>query len=268
MATFKIYDRIAFDLDKFDLSELADGESYLATSDTFRVAYGGGAGDEFTGSGFRYDSDGFPTGGEVFTYTQIDNGFILEATGLSISARELGEAARTSSTADDRAIFVDALSGRDRFEGGAKGDVIESYRGDDTLFGGGGNDTLNGGVGNDQLAGGLGKDRLIGGLGSDDFVFDTVIGKKVIDVIDDFAPKFDQILLDSDIFGEAGALGVLKKSAFHIGVRAQDDDDRIIYDKAAGKLMYDPDGDGRAKAAVFATVDDGLKITFKDFEII
>ncbi|RXF75650.1 hypothetical protein [Hansschlegelia zhihuaiae] len=250
MATFTIYDRVAFDLDNFDLSELADGESYLATSTVFRVAYGGGAGDEFRGSGLQYDRNGYPTAGVVTAYDQIDNGYLLQISGMSIKAKDLGDAAKTSSTSDDRQVFIKALFGDDRFNGGAKGDHIQSYKGDDTLYGGEGRDTLEGGKGDDV------------------FVFDTVITSKNVDVIDDFNWKADTIVLDHDIFSRAGDIGSPEKSAFHVGAKAHDGDDRIIYAKRSGELLYDPDGDGNAKAKVFAMVDHDLGITHKDFEII
>ncbi len=99
---------------------------------------------------------------------------------------------------------------------------VESYGGDDQLYGGkgndqlyggdiagtdvtirrfvwdigsGGNDILDGGPGNDLLVGGTGNDRLIGGKGTDTFVFKVVVGGGAPaigsgkDVIEDFGPK-------------------------------------------------------------------------------
>lgn len=267
MAIFIIGDLRGFDLDNFNLNDLTEGLSYLATSDTFRVAYGGGAGDEFRGSGFRYGPDGFPTAGNVTSYTQIDNGYVLQVTGLTISAKELGEAARTVSTVDDRSLFVRELAGADRFQGGAKADVIESYNGADTLLGGGGNDRLVGGAGDDFLFGGAGRDALIGGAGRDVFAFDAPLSKANVDTIVDFDRRNETIALDQSIFAAAGDVGRLAKSAFSVGARAQDADDRIIYDSRAGELLYDRDGDGRAKAVVFAEIDKGLKLDAGDFLI-
>ena len=267
MATFIIGDVRGFDLDNFNLHDLTEGESYLATSDTFRVAYGGGAGDEFRGTGFQYGTAGFPIAGQVHSYTQIDNGYVLQVTGLTISARELGDAAKTVSTVDDRALFVRELAGADRFEGGARADVIESYAGNDTLLGGGGNDRLDGGSGNDFLFGGAGRDVLIGGAGIDVFAFDAPLTRKGADVIMDFNRKNETIALDQSIFDEAGDIGRLKKAAFYVGREAHDANDRIIYDSRAGELLYDPDGDGRAKAIVFAEIDKVLKLDALDFLI-
>jgi len=59
------------------------------------------------------------------------------------------------------------LSGDDRFDGTARGDLLEGGAGDDVLRGLGGNDTLLGGDGDDMLDGGSGFDRLHGGDGDD-----------------------------------------------------------------------------------------------------
>lgn len=267
MATITIYDSFKFSLDALNLNDLTDGESYLMDTTVFRVAYGGGAGDEFRGSGLKYGPDGFPTDGTVTSYTKIDNGYQLQITGLSINAKELGDAARTTSQADDRQLFIKALSGADRFTGGAMSDRIESFGGNDTLFGGAGRDTLEGAKGNDVLSGGTGVDFLIGGEGADQFLFASIV-RSGVDVIQDFGKGDDWIGLDDDIFTEVGPLGTLDKSAFNVGTRAEDKSDHIIYDKKAGLLLYDPDGKGGESAVVFAQIEDGLKLSFKDFVIV
>ncbi|MFC3690878.1 calcium-binding protein [Chenggangzhangella methanolivorans] len=268
MATIIIDSSFKFSLDALDLNELTKGESYLADSSVFRVAYGGGAGDEFRGSGFEYGRDGFPIDGTITSYTKIDNGYQLQITGLSLDAKLVGDAAKTVSQADDRQVFITALRGDDRFTGGALSDHIESFAGNDSVAGGGGKDTLEGGLGNDTLSGGIGADLLVGGKGADVFVFDAALGKSNIDRISDFGNGKDSIALDGDIFDELGGIGALDKSQFHVGSKAADANDRIIYDKDAGLLLYDPDGKGGEKAQVFARLDDDLKLTFKDFDVI
>jgi hypothetical protein len=47
----------------------------------------------------------------------------------------------------------------------------------------------------------------------------------------------------------------LKEAAFVIGRHAEDETDRIIYDKdGGGYLYYDPDGTGSAQEVAFAKV--------------
>ncbi len=94
-------------------------------------------------------------------------------------------------------------AGRDLLDGGAASDRLNGGKGNDTLIGaaagdvldgGGGNDLLEGGAGNDTLDGGKGRDRLIGGAGRDTFVFSG--GH---DRIEDFNPRFDELLLDRSL---------------------------------------------------------------------
>jgi Ca2+-binding RTX toxin-like protein len=72
--------------------------------------------------------------------------------------------------------FLEASSGRNRFEGGDGDDVLvggsgkdtlRGGKGDDALFGRGEDDVLDGGTGDDLLYGGDGNDRLIGSAGAD-----------------------------------------------------------------------------------------------------
>jgi serralysin len=59
-------------------------------------------------------------------------------------------------------------------DGGALGDFLYGYEGQDTLRGGAGNDVLNGGNGHDVLDGGTGGDAMIGGAGNDVYYVDSV----------------------------------------------------------------------------------------------
>lgn len=127
---------------------------------------------------------------------------------------------------------------------------------------------LRGGAGNDKLYGGLGKDVLEGGAGRDIFIFDTRPGSTNIDKIGDFSVRDDTIWLDDDIFTKAGKAGDLSTAAFHIGTKAHDASDRVIYDSKSGKLWYDADGSGKGAAVQFAQLDTGLKLTAADFDII
>jgi Ca2+-binding RTX toxin-like protein len=155
-------------------------------------------------------------------------------------------------------------------KGGAAGDAITG--GDagsgDTLSGGGGNDTLSGSGGADVLNGGVGKDTLGGGAGKDFFLFNSKLGAAHADTITDYNVAADTIRLENAIFKQAGAKGTLTVAAFWKGASAHDANDRIIYDAATGALFYDPDGNGAAAALRFATLDDGLNLTARDFVII
>ena len=118
------------------------------------------------------------------------------------------------------------------FAGNAGDDKITGNLGNDDLSGGDGNDKLDGGDGNDRIAGGLGNDRLVGGKTSDTLVFDTALhAKNNVDKVKKFSHAKDTVELDQAVFTELD-LGALKGKHFHLGEKAKDGNDRIIYDEA------------------------------------
>ena len=152
-------------------------------------------------------------------------------------------------------------------EGGK--DVLKAEGGDDWLEGGTGNDTLYGGTGDDLLYGDTGKDSLYGGSGDDVFVFSSRLGSSEVDTIQDFKVSDDTIWLEKSIFTKLGKADAnLSSSAFYTGTKSHDSSDRIIYNKSNGYLYYDQDGTGSKSAVLFAKLDKGLKLTYKDFMII
>lgn len=148
-------------------------------------------------------------------------------------------------------------------------EVMTGTAGDDKFVGGSGKDKLSGGAGNDTLAGGIGNDVLTGGAGHDLFVFDTRPNKNNFDRITDFSAKEDKIQLSHVVFPKAGKIGVLKKTAFWVGDKAHDADDRIIFNKSKGILYYDQDGSGSKTAVEIAKLDKAnkLNLTYKNFII-
>ncbi|HEV2565397.1 MAG TPA: hypothetical protein VGU19_09960, partial [Microvirga sp.] len=145
----------------------------------------------------------------------------------------------------------------------------------DLIRGGSGKDTLSGGNGNDTLSGGAGTDLLTGGKGSDIFLFDrstpTTAGP---DMVQDFkTAEYDRIHLSQNTFSgfKASDLGRLKASAFTLGTKALDREDRIIYDQASGKLYYDADGTGGSTQFHIATfTNSGTKpaLSYASFFIV
>jgi Ca2+-binding RTX toxin-like protein len=159
--------------------------------------------------------------------------------------------------------------GDDVLSGSNGNDSITGGAGDDSLSGGNGNDRLFGGRGKDLLSGDLGKDVLTGGAGKDTFVFATKLAKDNVDQITDFSTKDDTIQLSKSIFKAIGKKGSLAKDAFTIGAKAEDAEDRIIYNAKNGKLFYDVDGTGDKAAVHFATLNKSLSsISNLDFFIV
>ena len=126
-----------------------------------------------------------------------------------------------------------------------------------------------GNSGSNILNGGFGDDALAGGAGHDTFLFNTAPGTTNFDAIIGFSHADDTVALENAIFASLKKTGVLKADFFHVGPRAGDANDFILYDKTTGTLAYDSDGSKHAHSPlVFATLDAHLKLTHGDFLVI
>lgn len=148
-------------------------------------------------------------------------------------------------------------------QGSAAIDGVGNFR-DNQLNGNSGANRLDGREGNDVLDGKGGNDVLTGGLGSDVFVFSTALGEGNVDRILQFETAGDRIALDDSVFAGI-APGALAPEAFAIGAAAQDADDRIVYNRETGALMFDADGVGGADAILIATLEPALDLSAANF---
>ena len=114
----------------------------------------------------------------------------------------------------------------------------------------------------------MGADHLVGGAGKDAFVFDTALRPSVVDRIADFRVADDTVHVDNAILRKVGPNGRLKADAFVVGTKAQDAEDRLVYNSLTGKLFYDADGTGAGKAVLLVQLTRGLKMTYADFLVI
>ncbi|MEE1657860.1 hypothetical protein VB618_16795 [Microvirga sp. CF3062] len=151
---------------------------------------------------------------------------------------------------------------------------VQGTNGNNVLKGNAVANTLKGNGGNDMIYGMLGNDKLYGGTGRDTFVFDTRLNKtKNVDKIYDFKSKDDTFHLDNAIFtklgsGTAARPKKFKSDMFVEGKRAQDREDRIVYDKKTGALYYDKDGTGGSVQVKIATINNKTTLKFDDFFVI
>jgi Ca2+-binding RTX toxin-like protein len=137
----------------------------------------------------------------------------------------------------------------------------------DDLFGDAGKDHIRGSAGADKIHGGSGSDTLTGNSGSDTFYFETKLdADKNVDKITDFDAGKDTLALSDKIF-DVGASGALDPDLFHVGKKAADADDRIIYDPKSGALIYDSNGSGKGHDVEFAHLDKHLDLNASDFLI-
>jgi serralysin len=196
-------------------------------------------------------------GGNVSRQWDIGGGFTI-AHGVTIENAYGGQG--------DDLITGNAAANNLRCYAGA--DLLRGLDGNDLLQGGSGDDRLLGYDGNDTLSGGSGCDVLSGGTGRDVFIFDarpSTLSNR--DKIADFNVRDDTIDLENAIFTTLKA-GKLPTSAFWIGPKAHDSNDRIIYDNKKGILYYDPDGTGDRAPVQFAILSKSLKMTAADFLVI
>ena len=152
--------------------------------------------------------------------------------------------------------------------GTPRADVLKGSDTIDGIYGLGGNDTIYGNGGGDVLAGAAGNDRIYGGSGADTFFFDAKLNAKTnVDRIMDFTSGEDKFGLSRYIFSKLKVARMLKEDAFHVGKKAHDASDRVIYDKGTGALYYDPDGTGAAKQIKFAVLANKALLTYADFTV-
>ena len=170
---------------------------------------------------------------------------------------------RVSATKGADVVF--GLGGDDVIRPGAGGDSLDGGAGDDRLIGGRGADTLLGGEGDDDIDGGPGKDTLSGGGGADNFI---LADRGKADRVLDFSPGEDSIVLDNAVWSGIGSKGILKASAFDLGGKASDADDRILYNADTGTLKYDANGDKAGGVTTIAHLDPSLNLGHQDFDII
>jgi Ca2+-binding RTX toxin-like protein len=213
---------------------------------------------------------------EMPTDANLDNGYqvTVEVSDGLLAARQTllvavtDVAGKSISGSKSRDTLRAAEGGESTVRGGKNKDVLLGTDWDEHLDGGKGKDKLFGGNGRDTLDGGRHKDLLVGGPHADSFRFTTKLGKGNIDKIKDFSPYYDRIELDIEVFPTM-KVGFLAATAFHVGSKAADADDRIIYNLNSGALFYDRDGDGPARKIKFAVLaDKPEKLHDGDFLVI
>ncbi|NET26454.1 DUF4347 domain-containing protein [Okeania sp. SIO1I7] len=144
--------------------------------------------------------------------------------------------------------------GEDFLRGDRGSDSVFGQEGNDIAFGGKDSDLIDGGFGNDSISGDLGSDTLIGGQGidtlnggSDADIFELAVGEG-LDLIADFVPQQDIILLDKSIFtaitSDSGT-GFSVDAEFAIVTSDADAETSsavIVYNSNNGKLFYNANG--------------------------
>ena len=164
-------------------------------------------------------------------------------------------------------LTLNGTASANTLNGGAGHDDIAGLGGNDTLNGNGGDDEIFGGEGADTINGGLGLDRLAGGGGNDTFVFSTALAGSA-DIISDYSVAQDTIRIKSNLVGNLPA-GSLAASRFkNTAQGAIDADDRIIYNKASGQLIFDSNGSGALGSVLIARLPANLAMVASEIVIV
>ena len=182
------------DFDAIDVGVLNTGTASGQTPTAFAITSGAEV-DQFTGTGFTFGANGFPTAGTITDIHESFSGIVVfDITGASLPvAQFINFLATDANTAAKLAIFA----GPDLINGSDSIDRLRGYGGDDTINGAGGNDFIDGGDGANIIRGGSGDDVIVtsggnnylrGDDGDDNILggpgFDDINGNKGNDTID------------------------------------------------------------------------------------
>jgi Ca2+-binding RTX toxin-like protein len=221
-----------------------------------------------------YDSDGTGSSAAQLIAT-LDGAPALAATDIVVVGPDQGV---MGTTGDDS---LAGTPGNDTIHGFGGNDTIDGLGGTDLLFGGSGDDAIHGGTanddligeeGNDLLSGGAGNDFLRSDMGNDRFLFDVAPGASNSDLLHDFDPEFDKIVLDGAVHAGIGQSGNFapddERFAANTSGSAQDASDRVIYNTANGDLWYDADGNGAGAAQLIGRVREVTTLSAANIEVI
>jgi len=151
-------------MSQLDVSILLDGNVTRATATSY-VEDVEGQIIAFSGTGFTYDSLGYPTGGLVTALQVSYQGqLVYQVSGFSTPVTSW---VTWANNGDTLGALTTVLGGDDVVQGSLGNDTLAAFSGNDSISGGAGNDLLLGGpsvngsaTGNDSISGGVGDDTL------------------------------------------------------------------------------------------------------------
>ncbi|MHA7871341.1 MAG: fasciclin domain-containing protein [Hyphococcus sp.] len=122
-----------------------------------------------------------------------EDGAVVGSDGVDAISLGRGDDIAAGLGGDDQ---IEGDRGNDLVLGGGGNDGLSGGRGQDTIEGGAGDDYIEGGRGDDTLVGQEGNDFLSGGNDADSFVFSPFRAGEGDDVVVDFDPTEDTLVLD------------------------------------------------------------------------
>ena len=151
-------------LDQLDIGVLVLGQVSGASSTSFTITVGTEA-TSFSGSGFVFGANGFPTAGTINSVSETNSGqAVYTASGFSVATSTFFS---WVTVGDNEAAKTALMGGADLFIGSPLADLMRGYAGNDTINAGDGANYVRGDDGDDQLNGGSGFDDINGNVGND-----------------------------------------------------------------------------------------------------
>ncbi len=275
-------------IEGFILSDAASADTFFGgvTAETVLaglgndVVFGNGGADTINGG----DGNDFILPGAGADLVVGGNGFDAVFYGDSAAAvtidLEVG-AANTGFALGDTFAQVEAfllteqgdlMRGRD--DAGA-GDILYGLGGNDWLEGKGGFDYLLGGDGADTLIGGFGFDLYTGGAGADLFIYNSGFEGGAFalggEVITDFESGVDRIAFIGATSGFASFIvgnNLFLQTTAPTGTQGTTTGPTLIYDRSAGALWFDSNGNQAGGLNYLASVLGAPTLTAADFVVI
>ena len=226
--------------------------------------------------GVRYWMAINDTGGnDTITYNGAENATINLNPGTFSALSERiyfnGGSSKATVTIGPHVLIENAVGGNsnDALTGNSVNNNLNGRNGNDTLFGASGNDYMIGGSGNDRLFGSLGNDYLIGGTGNDIFAFNSAPNTLANrDHVADYNVVQDTIQLENAVFSRLPAAAHMSSAYFRAAAHALDGNDYIVYNRATGVLLYDPNGNGAGGELQFALFLNKPVLTAAEFTVV
>lgn len=151
MATYSVADGYFTNIANIDFSVLFYGVATIHSKKMFVLEFAEGWVD-FRGTGFQYNKQGVPVGGDVEGYSVYIGGEkALSFGGFDVPVKNFVKVASTISQVDDQKLLAQMLAKNDTIIGADQADGLVGYAGKDVMYGAGGADYLRGGAGADRF---------------------------------------------------------------------------------------------------------------------
>ena len=93
-----------------------------------------------------------------------------------------------------------------------------------------------------------------------------VVGEIALEI--EVASQVPLAFVERALRARLGAGGFFARSAFRLGTKAYDSNDRVIFDRGDGTLYFDADGSGAEEQVAVVKLTAGITMGYSDFLVI